>query len=269
VVQTRWVTCSGTAIGSSHLKAKKECEDFGGSAECLTSHGASVLLYVADGAGSALNAKYGSQFVCNSFVAYFTTPTTEQGYKPINELEVRAWVHHVRNLLQEQAELMECRLEDFATTFLGCILTSQGSLLVQIGDGAIVLSETDSPNEFNVCEWPDQGEYANSTTFITSSDALEKLVVVAYGLPLKHVALFTDGLQRLLLNYQEKLPHQPFFQYWFQKLGLKDEAESTLTQELNNLLHSEIVDRKTDDDRTLVLASYLMTSENEPSVRNG
>ncbi len=259
---------SGTAIGSSHIRANRECEDYGGSVACLTCAGESALLFVADGAGSASNAKFGSKFVCDSFVAHFAVPMASQTYKPISEVEARLWVRHVRDSLLAQAEIMNCRLEDFATTFLGCILTSEASLLIQIGDGAIVLSEMDSPGEFNVYEWPDQGEYANSTTFVTSDDALEKLKVVNYGLPLKHVALFTDGLQRLLLDYNEKLPHQPFFNYWFQRLHDQRHDIDSLSQELNDLLTSEIVNKKTDDDKALVLASNIASLESETCVRN-
>jgi hypothetical protein len=68
------------------------------------------------------------------------------------------------------------------------------------------------------------------------------------------VALLTDGLQSLALRFASREAHGPFFEPMFERLrGPEQPSES----ELAAFLGSGPVNARTDDDKTLVLATRL------------
>jgi hypothetical protein len=77
------------------------------------------------------------------------------------------------------------------------------------------------------------------------------------------IAVLTDGIERLVLNYAIKSVHRPFFDRNIQAIrqwgGV---AKSTsLSLALASYLSSPEVSERTDDDLTLVLASRLRPGE--------
>ena len=90
------------------------------------------------------------------------------------------------------------------------VLTPTWSAFAQVGDGAIVTP--DGTGEWAWLFWPQRGEYANSTSFLTDPTALDSLQVDAMPGGQAEVALFTDGLQHLLLDYEQQQVHSPFFE---------------------------------------------------------
>jgi hypothetical protein len=70
------------------------------------------------------------------------------------------------------------------------------------------------------------------------------------------IAVFTDGLERLALQFDTGSAHAPFFDSMFRPLnvapsGYRPELETSLVDFLN----SEKVTNRTDDDKTIVIAS--------------
>jgi len=73
---------------------------------------------------------------------------------------------------------------------------------------------------------------------------------------LSEVALFTDGLQNLVLDYKENSPHSPFFDHMLTPLRSTGAGEQQgLSSALEDFLKSPRVNERTDDDKTLLLAS--------------
>jgi hypothetical protein len=72
------------------------------------------------------------------------------------------------------------------------------------------------------------------------------------------VALLTDGLQGLALRFSTREAHGPFFEPMFARLRREREGEPKgLGKELRAFLGSAPVNQRTDDDKTLVLATRL------------
>jgi hypothetical protein len=71
------------------------------------------------------------------------------------------------------------------------------------------------------------------------------------------VAIFTDGLQMLALNMEYENVHQPFFKDMYRVLRLADEPAKVdlLNGKLADYLNSNQINDRTDDDKTLFLAS--------------
>ncbi len=105
--------------------------------------------------------------------------------------------------------------------------------------------------------WPQRGEYANSTTFITDPSAMESLEVEFMPQGLEEVALFTDGLQHLVLDYSAQSVHSPFFERMLGPVRGSSSAnhDDALSAGLAEYLRSPTVTARADDDLTLVLAT--------------
>ena len=70
------------------------------------------------------------------------------------------------------------------------------------------------------------------------------------------VALFSDGLQRLALHYQTRTAHAGFFKPMLATLrAAPADALESLSTQLAAYLSSPAVNERTDDDKTLVLAT--------------
>ena len=111
-------------------------------------------------------------------------------------------------------------------------------------------------NTFSVVFWPDSGEYTNSTYFITDESALNSLRINKVTTAINEIALFSDGLQHLALSYESKTPHSPFFEPMFAILrDKKDTNCDYLDQQLTHFLKSDSINARTDDDKTLILAT--------------
>jgi hypothetical protein len=104
--------------------------------------------------------------------------------------------------------------------------------------------------------WPEAGEYANMTRFITDPDALEHVRSVVTDAAPDEIAVFTDGIQRLALDFRAVAVHAPFFAPMMAVLRQQPPDECALLEaQLAAFLDSPKVNSRTDDDKTLVLAS--------------
>jgi hypothetical protein len=139
---------------------------------------------------------------------------------------------------------------------LGLLIGESSAACLQVGDGVMVLADSEE-RTYNHVFWPDRGEYANMTHFVTQDDAIEHLQFESIGRRIVEAALLTDGLQTVALNYQEQTAYEPFFKGLFAPLraATAEGNSPTLADSLAAFLSSPRVNEKTDDDKTLVLAS--------------
>ena len=131
---------------------------------------------------------------------------------------------------------------------------------MQVGDGAVVVHWEDTPQSsdgYDWIFWADEAAYANETTFLTDERAAGNLQHTLVNYRLDEVALFTDGLQRLALHYETRTAHAPFFEPMFAPLraAANDGRANELSASLAAFLDSPSVNERTDDDKTLILAT--------------
>ena len=103
----------------------------------------------------------------------------------------------IRELIYSRAETEGLKARDFACTFLGVLSSALGTLVMQVGDGGVVL---DVGSGLETAIVPMSGEYANMTHFVTDEDAIGVLTTKVYPDPALRAAVFSDGLQRLAVN---------------------------------------------------------------------
>ena len=65
-------------------------------------------------------------------------------------------------------------LRDYASTLLAALVGAEAAAFMQIGDGAIVIANRQS-NGWAYLFWPQHGVFANTTNFVTSKDASQRM----------------------------------------------------------------------------------------------
>jgi hypothetical protein len=169
---------------------------------------------------------------------------------------IAAWIADLRDKIFWIAEASENPLTDYACTFLGAIVGPTRSVFAQIGDGAIVVNDLGS-GEYDLLFWPQHGDYANTTHFVTQSDWLAALQVQVVETPITDVAIFSDGIERLVLNFAERCVNSPTLRPIFTWLSGREaySPEEGPSPGLVAFLNSAKVNARTDDDKTLVMAT--------------
>ncbi|WP_316747564.1 PP2C family serine/threonine-protein phosphatase [Pedobacter gandavensis] len=249
-----WKIIGQSVIGTSHIQSGKTCEDSLHYTVFPISEGEEGLIcFVSDGAGSAKYAAKASAAAVNKGVEFAQDiMTNEIELNDQNLLQLAEKIYdHLNSLALEEREPKN----EFSCTLLGFILLPNRAGFIQIGDGAIVRS--DESDFFTPIWWPQNGEYQNSTTFLIDDPNLSNLKTKIIEERISEIGIFTDGLQMLTLNNETESVHQPFFNNLFPWLRKAKEAEhiSILNNKLIEYLSGDIINRRTDDDKTLLLAT--------------
>jgi len=250
-----WRVVAASEIGTSHVTTGKPCEDSCWAQVDTTSAGQPLLsIFVSDGAGSAAKGGEGAELAIQSAADFLSEQLRQAEFGLSDELATKLVVA-VRQTIYAKAEADGLKARDFACTFLGVLSSPLGTLVMQIGDGGVVL---DVGSGLEVAVIPMSGEYANMTHFVTDEDAISILATKTYADSIQRVAAFTDGLQRLALNMASNTPHEPFFAPFFNGMAkAQPEQEDQLHGLLVKFLGSAAVNERTDDDKTLAIAIRL------------
>lgn len=245
-----WQFVAAQAIGTSHLKANLPCQD---KIVCETLTGGVLVAAVADGAGSVAMAERGAEIAVDSVITHLKLGIADRRSDFDNLLREAAIL--ARKAITAEADREGTSLQSYASTLIAVVLTPDGGGALQIGDGVIVVS--DGSDEWYWVFWPQRGEYANTTNFLTDDDAIYRIEIEVFSGLITDIALMSDGLEPLALNYASKTVHGPFFNGMFRPL-LKEEGCAdivTLSTSLEQFLSSERVGSRTDDDVSLILAT--------------
>lgn len=244
-----WKLLLDSVAGTSHVQTNQPCQDYA-TGRILDAD--TVVLVCADGAGSASRSQFGSRFVCTGLLNIIAT-ALEGGLelKDVSRERVVDWHATVRRRLSLEACRENVDLREFASTVLMAIVGPSQALFSHIGDGVIVYGEEDV---YKTPFWPQQGEYANTTYFLTGSDFEDQIAFEGIDRQIDEVAILTDGLQPLALHYASRSVHSPFFRPMF--TALRDAGDlDELREPLKAFMNSPAVNSRTDDDKTLVLAT--------------
>ena len=104
--------------------------------------------------------------------------------------------------LTEEANSRKCDVRDLSSTLLVAAVHENDFILAHIGDGVIGYLDG---NELKVASMPDNGEFSNVTTFVTSSEALASMRVFKGKLNDKDAfVLMSDGTEQSLYHKPTK-----------------------------------------------------------------
>lgn len=252
-----WRYAFRSVAGTSHTKSRTICQD-SSLCHCLRDADDNEVLIavVSDGAGTAVCSAKGAELACDYLLAILYE-FFARGYK-VDEIDrdyIKKWLGGYQEVMLRVARAADRTVKDYACTLLAVIAGTDATVFCQVGDGAIVVSTGNDRSGYEVIFWPQQGEYASTTNFVTDQNAADFLDFKKTG-AVNDVAIFTDGLERLSLVHQTKSAFAPFFQPLFEAIrGASEYDPDKTSQSLEQFLGSERVNERTDDDKTLILAS--------------
>jgi len=220
-------------------------------------YGSVFVSAVCDGAGSAAHSEAGARMASATIVGMVEDHFRAGG--KISDIDRRVaehWVLQTAEAVRALARVNAHAEREYASTLLMAIVGTRSAVFVQIGDGAIVVSHG-RDDGWSWVFWPLHGEYANQTTFLLSADAIDRMEFEYASRRIDALALFSDGIERMVLHTQTKTVNDAFFD---QMMGPVLASPGTgldrqLSDALGAYLGSAVVDSRTSDDKTLVLAT--------------
>jgi len=168
--------------------------------------------------------------------------------------DIATWFDGIRDLIGAVAERHDRELRDFAATSVSVISTGVQTVIAHVGDGCAVLREADS-GRWVAPSWPQHGEYASTTYFVTDENALQ-LRITRVESEVNAFAVFSDGIERLALDFASQEPSHKFFEKVSAPVGasMSTGRDRNLSRSLKAYLGSSSVISRTDDDKSLVVA---------------
>ena len=249
-----WRIVSASVVGTAHQCRGEPCQDHCSTGIWNAPDGSQYLIaLVADGAGSARFGREGAEWACQEGKRLIEEALRQRMGQSLRQEDVVQWVSALRAQLAALAETAQVPIREYACTLLTAVIGPHFGVFSQIGDGGIVAARH---GLLEPVLWPDRGEYANETRFLTDENALGSLQYTLWDTSSDELALFSDGLQCLALVYESRTVHIPFFSPMFAVMH-QTAAESCpgLSAQLAAFLASARVNERTDDDKTLVLAT--------------
>lgn len=183
-----WKTIQCAVQGRGHIKGGVPCQD----KTCALADADAGLyaIALADGAGSARLSHYGAataaSYICEevaeSFDDYFGADLSESADRLVEGLLAR---------LAERAAELECEVRELASTLLFVVVSDDRYIAGHIGDGVVGCLVG---GELLVLSRPQNGEFANITTFVTSLGAAATMRLICATLEdIAGFVLMSDG----------------------------------------------------------------------------
>ena len=234
--------------GASHEASGTPCQD----ALALRAGRCGGLPYVvaavADGAGSAIYAEDAARLATREFTGFIFSEIADWGLDGLSDLLLDA-AYGVHCKLRRLASERSVHANHFATTLLGVVITPERSAFIQIGDGGIAVGPP-----WRLVLRPQRGLYHNETFFLSDADAPDRFQQAIHEGPTETVALFTDGLEDLLVRPASLDIHPPLFDDVAANLarGRNDGLNAPLSAQLTGFLQSGEIRSRTHDDTTFL-----------------
>lgn len=255
---TGWRIAAASVVGTSHERTGSNCQDAHDCRLVADSSGDKVFVGVAaDGAGSAARSESGSRICCQTIASEIERHLAAgHPLKSVTREHAIQWLELAREAVSVAADEEDRSVRDYACTLLAAVVGDKHAVFFQVGDGAIVVPG-EEPGEWCWIFWPQSGEFANTTNFVTDEDAGANLLFSSTNHAIGEVAVFTDGIENLVLRRRERIVHTPFFNAMLPPVraiprpGLDSSASAKLAQ----YLASPVITDKTDDDKTLIIAA--------------
>lgn len=244
-----WSYYAASVTGTSHLKNGVPKQDYI-QTEIFDKYFISII---ADGAGTAKYSDISASLLCHFIMK------KAKKYLGTNELItmdkniIEQWIKKFQNILHRIKRAYHTYdIRHFASTMILSIISDSMGMFCQIGDGCIVINHD---SLLKCVFWPQNGEYINTTNFVTDKNVSQKIMFKFINGNIQQLSVFTDGLENVALNFSEHKPYLPFFSPFFNIVPEASSGENKdLSNALSEFLNSELINKKTDDDKTIIFA---------------
>ncbi|OIP73540.1 MAG: hypothetical protein AUK48_09920 [Oscillatoriales cyanobacterium CG2_30_44_21] len=258
--RSQWRAIARFEMGTSHISTQTPCQDY---AEYKPYGNDYLIGAVSDGAGSRSLSHYGSKIAVETTIKFFTEKLeTSRSKSFLSQDGVQIVFRELIEVVRHEIEIAaqdyyrekgkKVSVGEFACTLLAFIAFPDGIAAMQLGDGFIVVRNYQGKG-YDLLFEPSKGEYANETTFVTSSSThiQQDLQITYKANPVSFICASTDGLENLALNLRNNVAYPKFF------VPLEKYIQETIEPEKDGyliaFLNHETVNRKTDDDKTILL----------------
>lgn len=242
-----WKVIGRSEVGTSHTKSGDPCQD----SHTYISNSDTLIAVCSDGAGSAPHSAVGSRAACDCLLRVASAHFESENPATPDHALLTEWFRQSREAVVNEAAQLNATPRELACTLLLAVVRPDWATFAQLGDGVIVV---DGEDGYEAATWPQNGEYQNTTFFLTEEGFDSRIESKQLDRQVFEVALLTDGLQPLALNFAARKAHSPFFLPMFKALRAADDTTSLQVPFLQ-FLRSSAVNERTDDDKTLVLAT--------------
>ena len=231
--------------GRGHLSSGTPCQD---KTFSVVKDACSVCA-LADGAGSACLSHFGAeavtQTICNYIAENFDLLINEEKGASAKKSIFKTIGDRLEALCDEK----ECAIKDFASTLLFVAEKAGMFIICHIGDGVIGYVKE---GKVLVASHPENGEFANTTVFTTSCNAIASMKLIKGSLKqISGFILMSDGTEASFYNKREKVL-SPSLARLIKLASVCD--VNYMSQKLNNTFEN-LVKQKTSDDCSIVLMS--------------
>jgi hypothetical protein len=196
-------TSCAFVVGRSHLKTQTPCQDYVAARQSNDV----TCIALADGAGSRARSDVGAQvavtatlgFVCKNF------ETLWQHMDKHNAKATQRLTNRCLDAFRRKSTKLGCDMSELACT-LSFVAYSRGRYLAgHLGDG--IIASVDVEGQLQTLSAPENGEFANTTLFLTDPKAVSKLRL--YRGPIEAqtgFAIMSDGSAESLYHKSTGLP---------------------------------------------------------------
>ena len=244
-----WRWAAASEIGTSHIRSGDRLQD---AFTVSTVGKGCVLAIVSDGAGSAKFGFSGAWLACRVLKVRFREWFSDNEALPDDDT-LKDWIDEIRDRISMAADRRGTSPRQFAATLAALFVAPTEILALHIGDSAIVGR---CGLEWEALCWPENGEYASTTFFITD-DPSPRLNIIRQQRQHDAFAIFSDGVGDLALSVIDKRAHPGFFNPMIRPVDSADASGRLpeLSRKLRSYLAGPTVCERTDDDKTLILLS--------------
>lgn len=245
-----WRVVGAAETGRSHIREGKVCQD----KICILTRNGVTTAALADGCGSARLPELGAEAVTRRICQLFCDRFEEFMHNPAGAEVKQEILRQLYEVLDECCRNHGCVREDLASTLLAVALRGDSYLMLHIGDGVIGYVKE---GRVRVASVPDNGEFANETTFVTAPDAFVSLrIAKGRNGAIEGFVLMSDGCEASLYKRADAVL-APILARQVYRLGITSEEyfQSSLEQSL-----AETISHQTTDDCSMILAAKVLRS---------
>ncbi|NLP17960.1 MAG: ArsR family transcriptional regulator [Firmicutes bacterium] len=160
-----WKSINYEVCGRSHSQSSTPCQD---KTKACTINAVKIIA-LADGAGSQPLSHFGAAVVTDSICQYLAQHFDRLLGDPDGKQAKKDILAHLLGRLRVKSEKLSCNIRELASTLLAVAVKGNMFLMLHIGDGVIGCLKN---KELKVVSDPENGEFANTTSFVTSREAI-------------------------------------------------------------------------------------------------
>lgn len=249
----KWSVVAGSVPGKKHIRNGIPCQD-----ASLAGTYPRPFLAVCDGRGSSKMSHFGAEEAVKA--AKDIIFSAEPVFKELLDLEDESsnaklypmaasiLYRAVSNVQEKLSHTIGGKVEDYEFTFVIVIVGKFKTLIIHVGDGAVVSERND---EIILESAPVNGEFANMTEFVRyGHESKRQIMKLIPSKDLTGLAVFTDGTSAKMIEANTMKPSPGFKTIWLQMRENRFDKASLL-----KFLTESFWEPSVQDDRSLAVAS--------------